>query len=195
MIDFKRLNQLYRFGKELTLNDVQVLLKSAKSSSIKKGGVLIEEGSTDDRLYYIRKGLMRAYHINDKGDEITYSLLPELHVVANEDYVLNRTPSRFYYEALEDSSFFSIKQGVIQGIIANNREMEDKRLVMLHKQLYAAKERIDSFVLLSPLERYQEFVRKYPSLNNRVPDKYIANVLGITPVSLSRIRKRIASAT
>ena len=76
-----------------------------------------------------------------------------------------------------------------------SREMEAKRLAMLHKQLYTAKERIESFVLLSPLERYQQFVRKYPSLNNRVPDKYIANVLGITPVSLSRIRKRIATAT
>ncbi|MBK8659738.1 MAG: hypothetical protein IPN22_12925 [Bacteroidetes bacterium] len=48
-------------------------------------------------------------------------------------------------------------------------------------------------MLLSPEERYLKFIQKYPDLLNRVPNKYIANVLGITPVSLSRIRKRIST--
>jgi hypothetical protein len=53
--------------------------------------------------------------------------------------------------------------------------------------------RIDSFVLLSPEERYKKYIKDFPGIVNRAPDKHIANVLGITPVSLSRIRKRIAS--
>ena len=51
--------------------------------------------------------------------------------------------------------------------------------------------RIEGFVLHTPEERYIKFIEKYPDINNRVPDKYIANVLGITPVSLSTIRARI----
>ena len=51
--------------------------------------------------------------------------------------------------------------------------------------------RIEGFILYTPEERYIKFIEKYPDINNRVPDKYIANVLGITPVSLSRIRARI----
>ena len=52
--------------------------------------------------------------------------------------------------------------------------------------------RVESFVLNSPEERYLKYIKDYPDLINRVPDKYIAHVLGITPVSLSRIRKRIS---
>ena len=52
--------------------------------------------------------------------------------------------------------------------------------------------RLEAFVLLTPEERYQELISSNPTLINRVPDKYIANIIGITPVSLSRIRKRLA---
>lgn len=58
------------------------------------------------------------------------------------------------------------------------------------KQIFG---RVDSFVLLSPEERYKKYVKDFPEIVNRVPDKHIANVLRITPVSLSRIRKRIAT--
>lgn len=51
--------------------------------------------------------------------------------------------------------------------------------------------RLEAFVLLSPEERYREIITSNPSLINRVPDKYLANIIGITPVSLSRIRKRL----
>ena len=52
---------------------------------------------------------------------------------------------------------------------------------------------LDDFILLSPEQRYLKFIQDHPVLLNRAPIKYIANVLGITPVSLSRIRKRIAN--
>ena len=54
-------------------------------------------------------------------------------------------------------------------------------------------ERVESFTLHSPEERYINFVKSKPNIVNRVPDKYIATILGMTPVSLSRIRKRIAT--
>ncbi|CAN0600388.1 unnamed protein product, partial [Ectocarpus sp. 12 AP-2014] len=54
-------------------------------------------------------------------------------------------------------------------------------------------ERVESFVFLSPEERYKKYVKDNPNIINRAPDMYIANILGITAVSLSRIRNRIAS--
>jgi hypothetical protein len=64
---------------------------------------------------------------------------------------------------------------------------------MLRKFLLEAKERIESFVLFTPEQRYVKYIEDFPDMYNRVPDKYIAHVLGITPVSLSRIRKRIST--
>jgi hypothetical protein len=61
------------------------------------------------------------------------------------------------------------------------------------KIMIQAFQRIESFVFLSPEGRYQKYVKDYPSVIKCAPDKYTANVLGITPVSLIRIKKRIAS--
>ena len=193
MIDLEKLKTLYKFGKEITLSDAQEILKSAKSESIKKKTTLFEQGSKDTKIYYVRKGLVRMYHIKDNGEEITFNLIPEHHVIANFDFVGTEQPSKFYYETLENSSFFCIDFQILDNIVSKNPKLESNRKFFLRKIIFQIKERLESFVLLNPAERYQKFIKDFPDLSNRVPDKYIANVLGITPVSLSRIRKRIAS--
>ena len=70
--------------------------------------------------------------------------------------------------------------------------VEKNRKYILQRLLKESFKRVESFVLLNPEERYLKFIEDNPGLMNRVPNKYIANILGITPVSLSRIRKRIA---
>lgn len=193
MIDVDKLRALYKFGKELTLADVQDLLKSTNSESIKKKTTLFKQGSKNTKIYYLRKGLVRMYHIKDNGEEITFNLIAENNVVANFDFIVTEQPSKFYYETLENSNFFSIDYQILDSIINKNHKLESNRKFVLRKIIFEVKERIESFVLLNPEERYIKFIKDFPELSNRVPDKYIANVLGITPVSLSRIRKRIAS--
>jgi CRP-like cAMP-binding protein len=193
MIDLEKLKTLYKFGKEVTLSDAQEILKSAKSESIKKRTTLIEQGSKDTNIYYLRKGLVRMYHIKDNGEEITFNIISEHSIVANFDFIGTEQSSKFYYETLEDCSFFSLDYQVIDKIVSNNSKLESNRKFFLRKIIFDVKERLESFVLLNPEERYQKFIKDFPDLSNRVPDKYIANVLGVTPVSLSRIRKRIAS--
>jgi DNA-directed RNA polymerase subunit F len=80
-----------------------------------------------------------------------------------------------------------------QGIIDNNPKLSSSRNTFLTNMLGQAMDRIESFVLLSPEERYNKLIAEKPDITNRVPDKYLATMLGITPVSLSRIRKRIVS--
>ncbi|MCS4436676.1 Crp/Fnr family transcriptional regulator [Aquiflexum gelatinilyticum] len=193
MIDLEKLRTLYRFGKEITLNDAQELLKSAKSVSLGKRSTLFEQGSKDSAIYYLRKGLVRMYHIKDNGEEITFSLIPEHNVVANFDFIATENPSKFYYETLEDSSFFSIDYQILDSIVSKNQKLESNRKFFLRKIIFEVKERLENFVLMNPEERYIKFMKDFPDLSNRVPDKYIANILGVTPVSLSRIRKRIVS--
>jgi CRP-like cAMP-binding protein len=81
---------------------------------------------------------------------------------------------------------------VLQDIVSANPKLDANRKYVLQQMLKEALGRIDTFVLMSPEERYLAYVDQNPEIVNRVPDKYIANVLGITPVSLSRIRKRVA---
>ncbi|WP_339714174.1 Crp/Fnr family transcriptional regulator [Cyclobacterium amurskyense] len=193
MVDLNRLKQIYKFGKELSLKDIQVLLKAAKNGSFRKKELLINEGSKRNDVFYIKSGLVRCFNINDKGEEITLKLIPEHQVVANVDLILFSQTSRFFYEALENTEVFFIDYDVLQDLVSRNPKLEANRKYVLQRLLKESMERVESFVLLTPEERYLRFVKDYPGITKRVQDKYIANVLGITPVSLSRIRKRIAT--
>ena len=193
MVDLDKLKQIYKFGKELSLEDAGSLIKSANSKSFKKKEIIIEEGALKRDVYFLRNGLVRVYCINDKGDEITFGLISENQILTNIDIILFEQPSRFYYECIEDTKTFSIDFDKVQNIIERNPKLERNRKFFARNAMKKMLQRLEAFVLLNPEERYLDYIEKNPKLINRVPDKYIANVLGITPVSLSRIRARIVS--
>ena len=191
MVDIDKLRQIYKFGKELSVEDAGILIKSAKSQSFKKKDIIIEEGSLKIDVYFLRSGLVRAYCINEKGDETTFGLIAENQILSNVDVILFEQPSRFYYECLEDTKTFSVDFDKVQNIIESNPKLERNRKFFARNAMKKMLQRLETFVLMNAEERYEDFIKKNPTLSNRVPDKYLANVLGITPVSLSRIRARI----
>ncbi len=170
------------------------LFRHIKIKSFKKGEILIAEGSLTKEVYFIRKGLVRSYVINGKGDEITFQLYAETNVFTNAHTILFDEKSRFNYQALENVKLYTIDFDHFLKISSTNQE-----LLHLNRNLFSKRIiqrvflRLESFALLTPEERYSEFLENRPNLIQRVPDKYIANVLGITPVSLSRIKNRIAN--
>lgn len=193
MVDLEKLRQIYKFGKELSLEDAGILMKSAKTQTFKKKEIIIQEGSLKTELFFVRSGLVRAYCINNKGDEITFGIIAENQILTNIDVILFDQPSRYYYECLEDTKTLSIDFEKVQNIIESNPKLERNRKYFARNAMKKMLQRLESFVLLNAEERYEDFIKKNPTLSNRVPDKYIAHVLGITPVSLSRIRARIVT--
>lgn len=178
----------------MRIKNLLLLFRHVAIDSIEKGEILIHKGSTEKRLFFIRKGLVRSYSTNEQSEEITFQLYPENHVFGNVHTIFFNEPSKFCYQALEASKVYSMDYASYNEVTAKNSNLlELNRQVIGKRALKQAFQRVDSFVFLSPEERYQKYVKDYPNLINRAPDKYIANVLGITPVSLSRIRTRIAS--
>lgn len=193
MIDFEKIRAIYKFGQDITFSDLLSLFQAARIQSFSPKEYLIKEGQIKKDIFFIQQGLVRSFKVNEKGDEITTLLRWENQVVASPDIILFDQPSQAYFEALESTEVFCLNYEVLESILSQNPKLEANRKFVLQEMLKQALQRIDSFVMLSPEERYLAFVRSNPEIVNRVPDKYIANVLGITPVSLSRIRKRIAS--
>jgi CRP-like cAMP-binding protein len=191
--EFNKIKEFYKLGKDVQLKDALVLLKACKSFDYKKGELLLKQGTKENNIYFITKGLVRCFNINEKGEEVTFQLIKEYQLVGNIHFILFDEPSKFSYEAIENLKGYSISYDNLQKILSNNPKLETNRKFFFRKILKQAFGRLDSFVLLSPEERYKKYIKDFPGIINRAPDKHIANVLGITPVSLSRIRKRIAS--
>ena len=192
MIDFEKLKLLYKFGRELNLSDVQVLLNEAKRKRYESGDHLLKMGGLRRDIFLIRKGLLRFYTIKSNGEEITTSLHWENQIVANTDLLFHKTESRFFLQALEATEVLYMDYDKLQDIINSHPKLERHRKNIFQKIFKTMTGRLETFILLSPEERYLAYIDENPDIINRVQNKYLANVLGITPVSLSRIRKRVA---
>lgn len=180
--------------KDLSFTDLYELFKMAHAKRIPAGDVYIEQGATAKKLGFIRKGLIRAHCVKDNGDNVTLMLRWENQFIASHDTVILNQPSRFTYQALEDTTLMELDYGRMEAILDSNPKLSSYRNVILMRMLSEALERMESFVLFTPEERFLKLLTEKPNIFNRVPNKYLATLLGITPVSLSRIRKRITQA-
>lgn len=192
MFDLQRIRALYQIGKELNWKEAKRLYNEAKREVLPAGEYILEAGSLTRNVFAIQKGLVRSFLLKENGDEITFTLFAEHQFFANWDHLFFDRPSRYYFQTLEPTIFYHLDYDRLQEILSRNPNLEQHRKFILQHILKQSLSRMETFVLLSPAERYQAFVAENPQLEQRVMDKYIASILGITPVSLSRIRKRLA---
>jgi CRP-like cAMP-binding protein len=171
--------------------DASPLLNLTRTVSIDAHETYIREGETSRKVAFIEQGIIRAYAIKDSGDESTLFLRWEGQIIASHDCIIDRNPSRFIYRALEPATLLEINYDVLERTLKIHPEYEPLRNFFLMRMLSDALKSIESFVTQTPEERYRNLIAGRMDLVNRVPDKYIASMLGITPVSLSRIRRRI----
>lgn len=177
----------------MNITNLLNLIRNVKIQYFDKGEIQIPAGSLNKDVYYIRKGLVRCYVVDEETNEITFQIYAEHQIFTNSHSILFNEPSRFNYQALEYTKVYTIDYNTFLKLTSQKPELvELNRSFFSEKVLKQVFQRIESFVFLSPEERYQKFILDNPKLIHRVPDKYIANVLGITPVSLSRIRNRIS---
>jgi len=153
-------------------------VKEIETLSIPSKTVLLEEGKIADKIYLVRKGCLRLFFYNE-GKDITFQFFFEGDFVASFDSLYRGTPSLFSLESIEPSEVVSIKKEDFYHKIESNPSL---RLLYEEKIIERFKN--------TPQQRYEELLKEYPNIIQRVPQHYIASYLGITPVSLSRIRNR-----
>lgn len=178
---------------ELTgiMPDTTALLALTRQVKLEPGEAYIREGDTAKKLGLIQQGIMRAYAVKENGDEATLFLRWEGQLIASHDTIIHHKPARFIYRTLEAVTLLELDYDMLEEVLKKHPEYEPLRSYFLMKMLAESLGVIELFVTLSPEERYRQMVENRWNILNRVPDKYIASMLGVTPVSLSRIRKRL----
>ncbi len=151
--------------------------------------ILLQEGKIAERLFFILKGCLRLFYYSD-GRDMTFQFFFENELVASFDSLYKQTPSLFSLESIETTEVLSISKheffNLIESDINVRKLFEEKLIDRFHDYQMLFLSRIKN----SPQQRYEELIRQYPHIVQRVPQHYIASYLGITPVSLSRIRNR-----
>ena len=159
---------------------------------IKKGDFLLREGEICKSHYFVEKGLLRMYSIDKNGKEHIIQFAPENWLITDRSSLYFNEKSKYYIEAVEDSEvlfltpdFFANLKLQFPGFVATND-------LLLQKHVRGLQNRINSLLAETAEERYLKFIKMYPDLMLRVPQWMVASYLGITPESLSRVRKKLA---
>lgn len=158
-----------------------------------KGGDFIRAGESPRRIAFVKKGLFRYYYTSEEGIEFTKGFFDQSSVLSAYDAVLEKNPSHFTIEALEDSVIESVDYDPFIKLFSEDPCWNDFLVTLLQKGYLAKVTRERELLLLDATQRYKNFLNRYPNLEKRVKQHIIASYLGIAPESLSRIRKNQAS--
>ena len=152
---------------------------------------LVRQGQVANELYFINKGMLRLFYEN-KGDEITAFIFRENLFASSYDSFLRQTPSIQSLEALEEADLLVITQSKMNELYEELPKFNILTRKIAEQRFINAQQILSSFLLDSPEERYEKFMQQNGDLLLRVPHHIIASYLGMTPVSMSRIRNRLA---
>ena len=168
------------------------MLKLLKPVKISKGEYYIREGQVPRKFAFVEKGLFRYLYINHKGTEFTKNFILENNFISAYSAMISQQPSRMFIESLEDSYVYDIHYSDWLEL-KKGHECWNRFLVVILEKAFSTKEiRERDLLLLEAQERYEIFKKEFPTLENRIKQHLIASYLGISPISLSRIRNKLS---
>ncbi|WP_166967566.1 Crp/Fnr family transcriptional regulator [Yeosuana marina] len=174
----------------ITINnsDIEIINKSFSKKEYKKGEYLIEQGKRADKVFFIEKGLVRMYFINENGNEInTYFASDESFITSFSSFI-NQYSSVEFIKAEKETSVYSLNYSDFE---TNNDFMIKFRTLFVEQNLVCVKNRLDLLQTSNAKEKYEHFIRNTnEKIINGIPLYHIASYLGITAESLSRLRKK-----
>ena len=159
---------------------------------LRKRQWLLQEGDVCKYVAFVEKGLLRSYSVNDKGTEHIIQFAFEGWWIADQLSFLTGEPSAYNIEALEDCELLLLTKQAEEQMLEKIPKLERYFRVLLQNSLIATQKRLASSLSQTAEERYNDLIKACPdTLPQRIPQHMLASYLGITPETLSRIRRQM----
>lgn len=175
------------------LNEIFYLNQDSTSEFFPKGCILQRQGDFPASSYFVKKGLLKSYTIDEKGKEHIFMFGPEGWIVADIESQIFEQPAELFIECLEDSEVI-----VFHGDLTNTSDLSKehltKQIQLMLRRIGTLQRRLIMMMSAPAVKRYEYFIKIYPNLPNRIPQKMIAAYLGITPEALSAIRSKLVKS-
>ncbi|MGF1716089.1 Crp/Fnr family transcriptional regulator [Photobacterium chitinilyticum] len=167
---------------------IQDAVTAAEPMELPTRHVLLNQGEQPAYCYFLLDGLCHACYLTAEGKQFSKEFYWDQDVLIGFESLINDMPSPFLLETLSASKLLALPVSLLQ----RWREQKNPLYIRLLERQLSYKEQKERFMLMhSPEERYQLFTSSFPELLSRIADYQIASYLGITPISLSRIKKRL----
>jgi CRP-like cAMP-binding protein len=189
MPEFHKLRAYLASKSEFTEEEFALIERLFVPRLLRAGEFFQRAGDMARHGIFVATGCLRMYAIDDKGKEHIVQFAPENYWLGDLAAYTSGTPSQYFIDAVEDSNLFLIDGPSQQRLINEVPGYAAGFRTGVQKSAGAKDQRILNTLSTSAEERYEEFVKKHPSLAARVPQFMLASYLGVTPETLSRIRK------
>lgn len=168
--------------------DLENIIQSKK---VAKGNHLIREGKICDFIAYVQKGCLRCYFLKEDGTEMTDNFSFEDDFITDYHSYLTQSPSLQNTMALEDAELLILRKKDVESLYQKSLNFQELGRLMAENLYVFSYQRVQSLLTENAEEKYLRLIRQRPQLLNRVQHYYVASYLGISPETLSRIRKKI----
>ena len=170
--------------------ELHTILSYFKYETHSKGHQLLDVGQICNKLYFMEKGLVRSFYVNEKGKEITIWFFNDEGFLTGVDSFFQQKPSMNTIELLEDSVLYSITYSELNMLFDKYHAMEKFGRLLSLQLLSDVVEKLNEIQFHTAKERYNLMLKKHPKITSRAPLGHIASYLGITQETLSRIRSQ-----
>lgn len=191
--EFSRLRAYVNRFMVLPEPDFAAMQQRMVRQTIPKGGHLLKAGEVCPYVAFINKGHLRSYCLVN-GEEVTYNFWFEGNFITDYSSFLTRQPSIETHEALDDVEVITVSYDDMQYLYKQFPGWDKFGRLIAEFIIIGIAERNRAMLFLSPEEQYLNLMKTRPKVFANVPQHYIASYLGLRPESLSRIRKRLATA-
>ena len=163
-----------------------------KLKKLRKKQYLQQEGDICKHMGFVIKGAARMFSVDDKGHEYILRFGMEGWWLGDYESYMLEEPTKFHVEMLEDTDLLIISKEQMMNLIATIPAVAETIRVIDKKNFIVTQQRIHAAISQTAEERYESLIKSHPDFLQRFPQNMIASYLGITPESLSRIRKKMA---
>ena len=172
--------------KESDFSFIQKFAQFLFSKKYKKKEFLLRAGEINDRIFYVKKGLLRVYMVHEEK-EINTWFVKENEFISSVNSYYNETPSEEFIQALEDSEIISFKKSTYSMVLKHNHKLALFAIKQLYIKLCEYSDQCQYLRILSAEKKYEFLKKKNPEVLERVSQKHIASFLGIETTYLSKI--------
>ncbi|HLX93506.1 MAG TPA: Crp/Fnr family transcriptional regulator [Puia sp.] len=176
-------------GRTLADNERDVIMHAFHQKRIRKGEYFLREGDVCKYIGFIVKGSARMFTVDEKGHEHIIRFGLESWWISDHESLVNLTPSTYFIEMLEDSELLIISLPGARELRNKSRCFNLTVSVLDKFQAIAMQKRIHAAIGMTAEEKYSDLLATYPEFLERFPMNMIASYLGLSPETLSRIRK------
>ncbi len=182
------------FQSKTDLTDEQFLAMSGslQFKIVEKGTILLHQGDICHYSFFVAKGLLRSYTIDQTGKEHIIQFAAENWIISDRSSFYFNEPSELFIDAIEETEIVFIDKNFINAAAESSAAFRQQDTTALHNHIRQLQKRVNLLLGATAEQRYLDFIGIYPSLTLRIPQWMIASYLGITPETLSRVRKELA---